>query len=185
MRLTVNLDEESEQWLDSLSESDDVSSSQVVREAIRHYGRLREEWDGIDEEQLLWYVRLLGGREHLIIDVDHLNVLFSEIGEFDESLIDEFRRIGQQHGIEWEGQFTELEEKLRVLEYCNWYTITNVAEGEYILTVDDEQSAKLVASFLAGECSELGFTLDIQALGRKVIISQDVGVGQSTSEIHR
>lgn len=171
MRLTVNLDPETNEKLTELAEGQGSSKSQLVRDAINHYHRLHQEWSGITEEQLLWYVRLLGGTEHKILDVEHIDSLFDKIDSVDK-LESEWYQIGQKHGIEWSRQFNSLQEKLRVLEYCNWYSVTSVDENQYALTFNDEIEAQLVGAFLQGECEELGFDIDIRHIDRKLIISQ-------------
>jgi len=171
MRLTVNLDSTTETQIKELADRDGASKSQVIRNAVQRHHRMRQDWQQIQKEQLRWYVRLLGGHEHRIIDVDQLDALLDELGDPSEEILDEYRRIGRKHGIEWAGQFDSLEEKLRVIEYCNWYTVASVGDDEYALTTTSEREAKLVEAFIYGECDELGFDIDIRRLGRKLVVT--------------
>lgn len=172
MRLTINLDSETSERLEELVANKGESKSQIVRDALSHYHRLQEEWSQINEDQLLWYVRLLSSKEHRILDVDHIDTLLSEVDSTEE-LKEEWRRIGQKHGIEWQRQFDSLEKKLRVLEYCNWYTITTVDENQYALTFQNEIEADLMGAFIQGECEELGIAVDIRHIGRKLVVTDE------------
>lgn len=170
MRLTVNLDEDTGEDLADLANRLGVSKSQVVRDAVQHYYKLNTEWDGVDEDRLLWYVRLLGSKEHRIYDVDHIDSILSEVESF-ERLRSEWHRIGREHGVRWAGQFPTLEKKLRVLEYCNWYTISSVEDDQYTLIFSDDREPPLVAEFLRGECDELGIDVDLKQIDRKLIVT--------------
>jgi hypothetical protein len=173
MRQTVNLDDEAHETLEALAQRENASKSQIVRDAIEHYDTVTGDWQHVDDGALEWYVRLLGSKEHRILDVDHLTALLDEIGTPSEDLIAAWRRIGRKHGIEWAGQFDSVEKKLRVLSYCNWYTITSVADDQWALTTDSERQAALVEAFLAGECAELGLDVDIRQVDQKLIVTDN------------
>jgi len=189
MRLTVNLDSDTNEKLTELAEGEGASKSQLVRDAINHYHRLHHEWPHITKDQLIWYVRLLGGTEHRILDVEHVDSLFDRIDSIEE-LESEWYKIGQKHGIEWARQFSTLRkhgiewarqfstlrEKLRVLEYCNWYSVTSVDENQYALTFSNEREANLISAFLRGECEELGFDIEIKQIDRKLIVTKQSSV---------
>lgn len=172
MRLTINLDAETNELLEELVADGGTSKSQVVRTALSHYYRVQQEWSQVTEEQLLWYVRLLSSKEHRILDVDHIDTLLSGVETSDE-LTEEWRHIGQKHGIEWRQQFDSLEKKLRVLEYCNWFTITTVDDDQYALTFQNEKEADLMGAFIEGECEELGLDVETRYIGRKLVITDE------------
>lgn len=169
MRLTVNLDEESDERLERLVQERNISKSQVVREAIRYYETVCHEWHDADEDAFGWYGRLLSSGEHRIFDVDHVDALLSAIGEPSQDLIDEWERIGHKHGVEWASQFTDFEQKLRVLEYCNWYSVTTIGGGEYALTTRSPTEAALMSAFMRGECAELGFDAEFRPVDQKIL----------------
>ena len=173
MRQTVNLDEERYEALEELAQRENASKSQVIRNAIDHYGTVTSDWRGVEKEAIDWYVRLLESKEHRIFDVDHISALFEEIGPPSESLLEEWERIGRKHGIEWADQFDSIEKKLRVLEYCNWYTITRIDDGQYALTADSEHEAALIRAFLVGECVEIGFDIDTQQVDQKILVTNN------------
>jgi hypothetical protein len=173
MRLTVNLDDESHETLEELAQRENASKSQVIRDAIDHYDTLTSDWQNVDEGAIDWYVRLLGSKEHRIFDVDHITALLDEIGPPSEALLDEWERIGRKHGIEWADQFDSVEKKLRVLEYCNWYTITSVADDQYALTTDSEREAALMCAFLDGECAELDLDVDTRQVDQKILVTDN------------
>lgn len=173
MRQTVNLDAESQEQLEALAQEKNVSKSQVIRDALGHYNTIAREGQPVDRAKLEWYVKLLGSKEHRIIDVDHINAFLDEIGPPSEDLLDEWERIGHKHGIEWAGQFESVEKKLRVLEYCNWYTITTISESQYTLTTESEQEASLMCAFLRGECDELGLDVDIRQVDQKILVTDN------------
>jgi Arc/MetJ-type ribon-helix-helix transcriptional regulator len=174
MRLTVNLDEETNRTLEELVQERNISKSQVVREAISYYEVISRDWDHVKHAALQWYARLLASPEHQIFDVDHVDSLLSAVGEPSEAMIDEWERIGRKHGVEWASQFSDFEQKLRVLEYCNWYSITNISENEYALTTRGPVQAQLMAAFMRGECEELGFDAEFQPVDQK-ILARDFG----------
>jgi metal-responsive CopG/Arc/MetJ family transcriptional regulator len=174
MRLTINLNAETNELLEELVAEGGTSKSQVVRNALSHYYSVHQEWSHVTEEQLLWYVRLLSSKEHRILDVDHIDTLLSSI-ETSEELMEKWRHIGRKHGIEWRQQFDSLEKKLRVLEYCNWFTITTVDDDQYALTFQDEKEADLMGAFIEAECEELDLDVEMRYIGRKVVITDQTG----------
>lgn len=174
MRLTVNLDPESDEKLEELERDKNISKSQIVREAIDYYEIICRRWQNVNREAFEWYARLLGSKEHRIYDVDHINTLLSQIGSPSENLLTEWNEIGRKHGVEWESQFADLEQKLRVLEYCNWYSITKISDTEYTLTTQSRQEAALVCEFLEGECTELGLDADFRQVDQKIIVKESV-----------
>lgn len=173
MRLTVNLDDESAEILESLCEGgeDSPSKSQVIREALTLYNRLDGHWRETDIETLEWYVRFLSGQEHLILDIDHVDALFDAISD-DEDFEEAVSLIGRQHGIQWEEEFSTLEEKLHVLEICNWYRVNELDSGEYVLNVPVPEMTGFVRTFLEAECRELGISAEFRELRRKVIVKR-------------
>lgn len=174
MRLTINLNAETNELLEELVAEGGTSKSQIVRNALSHYHSLHQEWSNVTEEQLLWYVRLLSSKEHRILDVDHIDTLLSSVETTDE-LMDQWRHIGRKHGIEWRQQFDSLEKKLRVLEYCNWFTITSVDDDQYALTFQNEKEADLMGAFIEAECEELELDVETRYIGRKVVITDQTG----------
>jgi hypothetical protein len=173
MRQTVNLDDESHETLEKLTQQENASKSQVIRDAIDHYDTFISDWQHVDNEALDWYVRLLGSKEHRIFDVDHIAAFFDEIGVPPERLRNKWERIGRKHGIQWADQFDSVEKKLRVLEYCNWYTITSIADDKYSLTTDSEHEAALMLAFLDGECAEIGLDIDIRQVDQKILVTDN------------
>jgi predicted transcriptional regulator len=173
MRLTVNLDDESHETLEELAQRENASKSQVVRDAIDHYDTVTSDWQAVDEDALDWYVRLLESGEHRIFDVDHIDAFLAEIGSPSESLLAEWERIGRKHGIEWAHQFDSVEKKLRVLEYCNWYSITSVADDQYALTTSSADEAALMRAFLVGECAELGLDIEARQVDQKILVTDN------------
>lgn len=173
MRQTVNLDDESQEQLETLAQAQNVSKSQVIRDALDHYETVSTKWQSVDREALDWYVKLLSSAEHRIIDVDHINAFLDEIESPSEDLLAEWNRIGHKHGIEWSRQFDSVEEKLRVLEYCNWYTITTISEEQFTLTTESEAEAELMAAFLKGECEELGLDVELRQVDQKILVTDN------------
>jgi hypothetical protein len=173
VRQTVNLDAESQEQLETLAQEQNVSKSQVIRDALDHYDTVSRKWQSVDREALEWYVKLLGSKEHRIIDVDHINAFLDELGSPSEELLAEWERIGHKHGIEWSRQFDSVEKKLRVLEYCNWYTITTLSEGQFALTTESEAEAALICSFLRGECEELELDVEMRQVDQKILVTDN------------
>jgi hypothetical protein len=175
MRLTVNLDSESETTLERLAEEQGASKSQLIRDAIEYYRIICQEWQHVDTGEFEWYARLLGSGEHQIYDVDHIDALLSAIETPPESLLAEWERVGHKHGLEWDTQFNDIEQKLRVLEYCNWYSITMISDDQYALTTQSRKQAALMCSFLEGECAELGLEAEFQQVDQKILVTDTSG----------
>lgn len=172
MRLTVNLDDETDTALEELVQEQGISKSEIVREAIAYYQTICQEWQRVDHDLFEWYGRLLGSGEHRIFDIEHTEALLNELGDPSAELLTEWERIGHKHGIEWDSQFYDLEQKLRVLEYCNWYSLTKISDTEYALTTQSPQEAQLMCEFLKGECAELGLNADFQQVDRKILATE-------------
>lgn len=171
MRVTVNLDDEAGGALEELADELDAGKSQVVRNALEFYARYVFEWDEPAEDVITWSLRYLGGRGHMIFDLDHAELIFDTL-DMDEAFMDEVRLSGRQHGRQWREEFSTVEDKLRPLEIGNFFDTTRIGEGEWVLNLTVPETAEFVTAFLESECEELGLDVEIENLGRRIVVRE-------------
>ncbi|MFP4117098.1 MAG: ribbon-helix-helix protein, CopG family [Candidatus Aenigmatarchaeota archaeon] len=146
-RLSVSLDEESAEKLESLKKEMDCSKARVIREALKHLYAVEE--FGSSLEAVETYLDFLAKDEHVIVDVDHWNSLFEEIGEGSEEFWEEVEDIGEQHWDEYYDKgLRTVSDILEYVEKTNWYRLNRNSEKDFTLVIKVEKSKKFVKKFL-------------------------------------
>ncbi|MDW7990235.1 MAG: ribbon-helix-helix protein, CopG family [Archaeoglobaceae archaeon] len=147
-RLSVSLDKTTREKLEKLMKNSGKSASQIIREFIDlGYELLML---GVDSETIRIWVDYLAKRQHMILDVEHWRLIFSEI---EKSKNDEFwsqmEEIGLSHAMQYKLKGLDTVERiLRYVEKTNWYEMKVEREGIYTIVLNDLKIKRFVRTFL-------------------------------------
>jgi len=144
-RTSIALDAESERIFQELA-SGGESQSNLIRKALRLYYEFRNlEKKDLDRLRIYW--EMLGGGEHVILDLDHLLVLLkiAEGSETPSKWSDLHKEIAVNHSEQFRGM--ETEQVLARLEACNFFRTSLGKEG-YTLVFGSPEIKRFMRSFL-------------------------------------
>jgi len=130
-RLSISLDAASKEKLEKLKKMTGKSSSEIIRELIDlGYDIYRF---GVDSQSLEAWVDYLAKRQHMILDIEHWRVIFSEIENSDNNHFwRQMEEIGLSHAMQYKMKGLDTVEKiLRYVEKANWYEIKEEGGGVY------------------------------------------------------
>uniref|UniRef100_A0A7C2NDE7 Ribbon-helix-helix protein, CopG family n=1 Tax=Archaeoglobus fulgidus TaxID=2234 RepID=A0A7C2NDE7_ARCFL len=147
-RLSISLDAASKEKLEKLKKMTGKSSSEIIRELIDlGYDIYRF---GVDSQSLEAWVDYLAKRQHMILDIEHWRVIFSEIENSDNNHFwRQMEEIGLSHAMQYKMKGLDTVEKiLRYVEKANWYEIKEEGGGVYTLILNDLKIKRFVRTFL-------------------------------------
>lgn len=147
-RLSISLDKTTKEKLERIVKHSGKSVSQVIRELIDLGYELGIV--GVDVETLRAWVDYLAKRQHMILDVEHWRVIFSEIEKINsEEFWDQMVEIGLSHAVQYKLKGLDTVEKiLKYVEKANWFEIKVERDGVYTLILNDLKIKRFVKTFL-------------------------------------
>ncbi len=149
-RMSVSLDPESVELLEKLQAHYGTSKSGVIRDALKYLNVITEKGD-VSVDSLRAYLDLLVNGDHVILDVENWNSLFSDVEEFPEEFWDKVYEIGKQHwDVYYDKGLQDVEDILNYIENTNWYSLSKDSEGVFTLVLKERSSKKFVRLFLKG-----------------------------------
>jgi hypothetical protein len=151
-RLSVALDEKSDELINSYLSKYNVSKSEIIRRAIKCLKFEDENVKGRTTLQdLTAYIDFLSNMEHVIVDVAHWKAIFLEISENSEKFWNEVSKIGEQHLDEfYDKGKKDVRGILEFVEKTNWYKLSIDSENCYTLILIVSESSKFVKKFFEG-----------------------------------
>ncbi|MCS7121415.1 MAG: ribbon-helix-helix protein, CopG family [Archaeoglobaceae archaeon] len=171
-RISLSLDKVTKDKLDKLVKDTGKSASQVVRELIDlGYEILTSK---IDTESIKVWADYLAKGQHIILDIEHWRVIFSEIEKVNnEGFWKQMEEIGLSHAVQYKLKGLDTVEKiLRYVEKTNWYEIKVENEGIYTLILNDLKIKKFVKIFLEKVFEGQKLKVDIkEGFGKLIVIS--------------
>src|SRR5579859_6457161 len=96
-RLTISLDDELAEALESLVGNGGDSKANLVRRALRIYLKRQRGRDRPTDFDLRTWTELLANREHVILDVAHVRLFFEQLAGSPASFWEGLREIGAEH----------------------------------------------------------------------------------------
>lgn len=147
-RLSISIDEESKEKLDRLKYETKKGTSELIRDLIDFgYEVYRS---GVDIESLKAWIDYLAKRQHMILDIEHWRVIFSELENVDNNdFWRQMEEIGLSHAMQYKMKGLDNVEKiLKYVEKANWYEIKEEGKGIYTLILNDLKIKKFVKVFL-------------------------------------
>lgn len=147
-RLSISLDKTSKEKLDKIVKETGKNTSQIIRDLIDFgYEMLIT---GVDLESLRTWVDYLAKRQHMILDVEHWRVIFSEVEKINNTdFWGQMEEIGLSHAVQYKLKGLDTVEKiLKYVERANWFEVKIEKEGVYTLILNDPKIKRFVKTFL-------------------------------------
>ncbi|MEM4711895.1 MAG: ribbon-helix-helix protein, CopG family, partial [Archaeoglobaceae archaeon] len=110
-RLSISLDETTKEKLDKMVKQSGKNVSQLIRELIDFGYELSIV--GVDVDTLRAWVDYLAKRQHMILDVEHWRVIFSEIEKVNNTEFwEQMEEIGLSHAVQYKLKGLDTVEKI-------------------------------------------------------------------------
>ncbi|MFO7966461.1 MAG: ribbon-helix-helix protein, CopG family [Archaeoglobaceae archaeon] len=170
-RISVALDSNTYELLQSLTEKKNSTVSNVVRNAIETYQKLNKN-NQTDVEVLSRYSELLYGGENVIVDIELWACILDELNEKDpKKFWEHVARIGSEYGFHYKKMgITDIEGVLSQLETMNWFKLKTNGDKSYVLILRTRNVEKLLKVFLENLFSAQETPVEIMEGLRKLII---------------
>lgn len=162
-RLTISLDDELAAALDALQDDATDSKANLIRRALRAYVRRQKKGERPTERDQQIWTDLLANREHVILDVAHVKLLFEHLqATAPETFWDELQQIGVEHGTQYQDKgITRPIEFLQVLESANWFHIAPESDSSWALVFTEPSARPFVRAFMMGVFSQYPGNIEI------------------------
>jgi hypothetical protein len=176
-RISISLDEESKRKLDFLRDKISDNTSEVIRGIIDFCFDVIRTMEKFDTESIKIWIDYLAEKQHMILDIEHWRVIFSEIEKCSRSdqFWEDMEKIGLSHAIQYKLKGLDNVEKiLKYVERANWYGVKCEAKGVYTLILNDLAIKKFVKVFL--EKVFQGQDLDVEikeGFGKLIIVEKN------------
>ncbi|MDD2666587.1 MAG: ribbon-helix-helix protein, CopG family [Methanocellales archaeon] len=163
-RITVAMDEDVFKLFKTMRDELGVSQSELMRDALRFYSKHRALFESIEDQKVYAHAEMLGLGEHVIMDIDHwlLFLKFIETHPDQEKFWELNKAICEAHADQFKHKYFHVEEILRRLEACNFFTVTQTSKNEFTLVLSSEVLKKFVKMLLQGILSGMGFSVEIR-----------------------
>lgn len=154
-RLTISLDDELARQLEELQVSHGDSKANLIRRALRNYLPRPQVGARPTDHDLAVWTDLLANREHVILDVAHVRILFEELANAPASFWDGLREIGAEHGRQYRDKgMGKPEDILRVMEAANWFHLAPESDRSWALILTEPSAKPFLQAFLEGFMTE-------------------------------
>jgi len=163
-RITIALDEDTASLFKKLREDLGLSQSELMREALKFYGKHRSLFDLAEDKKVYTHAEMLSAGEHVILDIDHwilfLNFIEShpDKGKFWEL----HKEVSRAHAEQFKHKLYNAESIVRRLEICNLFQMSKTSKTEFTLIFGSELSKKFIKTELEEIFKGMGFMVDIK-----------------------
>jgi len=179
-RLTISLDDDLAAALDELQDNATDSKANLIRRALRAYVKRQRTGERPTERDLHIWTELLANREHVILDVAHVRLLFQNLADAPAAFWDELRQIGVEHGIQYQDKgLTRVIDILQVMESANWFHVAPESEHSWALVFTEPSARPFVRAFLTGFFSQ--FPGGVEIVDERTKLRVRMGAARSTS----
>jgi hypothetical protein len=163
-RITIAMDEETFKMFKKMQEELGISQSELVREALKFYGKHRTLFESLEDRKIYTHTEMLRFGEHVIMDIDHwlLFLKFIESHPDKDKFWELNKAISAAHAEQFKHQYFRVEPVLRRLEACNFFTVTPVSKNEFRLVLSSEVLKTFVKTLLQETLTGMGFTVEIK-----------------------
>ncbi len=172
-RLSVSIDDQTKKMIEELRVRKGNNTSELIRELIEFgYEVMRE---GVDITSLKIWVDYLAKKQHVILDIEHWRVIFSEIEMIDsEEFWRHMEEIGLSHAMQYKMKgLDNVREILYYVEKANWYDVKEEGNGIYTLILNDLKIKKFVKVFLEKVFEGQKIKADIrEGFGKLIVIDR-------------
>ncbi len=172
-RLSISMDPETRAKLDEIKRKKGKSASETIRDLINFSYEIMK--SDVDTESVMVWVDYLAKRQHMILDIEHWRVIFSEIEKVDSTEFwKHMEEIGLSHAMQYKMKGLDTVDKiLRYVEKANWYEIKEEGDGVYTLILNDFKIKKFVRVFLEKVFEGQGIKAEIREGFGKLIVADE------------
>jgi len=172
-RISVALDDKTDELLNSLVSKKNMTVSDIVRMAIGAYYELEGDESELDMEKLKKYAKLLYGGESVIVDIELWACILDELNEKDsEKIWERIRSIGKMYGMQFKNMgFKNAFQTLRFLEATNWFRLKTNGNQSYTLILRTRNQSKLLQVLLENMFDVMRISVEITNGLRKMTIT--------------
>jgi hypothetical protein len=163
-RITIALDEGTADLIKKLKDEMGLSQSELMREALKFFGKHKMLFESFDEKMIYTYTEMLSAGEHVIIDIDHWKLFlnFIETHPDKEEFCSLHKEICKAHAEQFRQKLLDAESILRRLEICNLFNIGRTGTREFALIFGSDITKKFVRVELEEIFSNMGFEVEIK-----------------------
>ncbi len=149
-RITVALDDETNDLIEKMKTEMKTSQSELVRQALIFYDKNKDLADASVRKKLSFYMDTLLSGEHIILDVDHwlLFLNLADLSPEKEDFWEKHREVARSHAEQLRGKVNSLEDLLRRLEACNFFKVTKNSQNDFTLILGSSTAKKFVRIFI-------------------------------------
>lgn len=171
-RISVALDDKTDELLDSLVNKKNMTVSDIVRMSIVAYYELEGEENELDMEKLKKYAKLLYGGESVIVDIELWACILDELNERgSEKIWERIKSIGEMYGVQFKNMgFKNVLQTLRFLEATNWFRLKTNGNGNYTLILRTRNQSRLLKVFLKTMFDAMDIPVEITNSLRKMTV---------------
>jgi len=170
-RLSISLDEESQEIIKKYLPKYNGSKANLIRRALEHLKVHEEIQKKVSFEDIEIYIDYLASMEHVIVDIAHWKAIFSEIGEGSNKFWEEVYQIGVEHWKEYSDKgIRNIQKILEYVEKTNWYKLNIDSENTFTLILTVSEASRFVATFFKGFFSRQSRNIEITEEFKKIRI---------------
>ncbi|MDD1758729.1 MAG: ribbon-helix-helix protein, CopG family [Methanotrichaceae archaeon] len=163
-RITIALDEDTAGLFKKLREDLGLSQSELMREALKFYGKHRSLFDLADNKKVYTHAEMLSAGEHVILDIDHwilfLNLIESHPDK--EKFWELHKEVSRAHAEQFKHKLYNAESIVKRLEICNLFQMSKTSKAEFTLIFGSELSKKFIKIELEEIFKGMGFMVDVK-----------------------
>ena len=163
-RITIALDEDTASLFKKLRDDSGLSQSELMREALKFYGKHRSLFDLAEDEKVYTHAEMLSAGEHVILDIDHwiLFLNFIENHPDKEKFWELHKKVSRAHAEQFKHKLYNAESIVKRLEICNLFQTSKTSKNEFTLIFGSELSKKFIRTELEEIFQGMGFMVDIK-----------------------
>ena len=164
-RITIAFSGGEDSTLKKLKDEESVSTSEIIRRAVKFYSRYRYALQGDTDRKMKTYLDMLPKGEHVILDIEHWILFMKMVQELPED--DEFwgscERIAEDHAEEFRGKHVSPQAVFERFEDCNFFRLQKNSEKEFTLVLNSENSRRFVEFATKRLLSAMGYKAEYKA----------------------
>jgi hypothetical protein len=161
-RVTVAFDGETYALFESMHKQMKTSQSDALRRMVRHYAESPPSEDPRHKERMELYAELLGGGEHVILDIDHLSALLRTVGTPTREFREALRAVALSHADQWRDRKPSPGELLERLEACNFFKVGASGGGQFTLLPNSEAMRDFAKWVVSDFLEALGYRVEVR-----------------------
>jgi uncharacterized protein (DUF1778 family) len=164
IRITVALDDETNDLIENLTSKAGISKSELIRQTVRFYNNNRDLTDNVVRKKLNSYMELLLSGEHIILDVDHwllfLNLIESSPEK--EQFWEKCKEVARSHAEQLGSKVRSPEDLFDRLEACNFFKTTKNSQKDFTLVLASENAKKFIRVFVEEFLSSMDLKAELK-----------------------